>query len=310
MSRAAPEDRPDDQTFGPVQVLFGEGGGRYPDGNSIVVRGERESVLMDPAIGLVARGEARPSVDRVVLSHCHEDHIAGAHLYADVPIHVHTADRHGLTSLDAMLDVYSFGGAIEQAFRAALVQQFNYAPRPDAEPFLDGHIFDLGGVTLRAIHTPGHTRGHCCLQVDWQEAGAPRRLVYLGDIELTSFGPYYGDAWSDLEDFERSLALVREIEADWYATFHHIGVLEGRESFLERLDKFEGAIARRERALLEFLAEPHDLDEVVEHRFVYRPKDPIAFAAPVERRSMSMHIDRLLERGTLRRIDGNRYVVA
>ena len=38
-------------------------------------------------------------------------------------------------------------------------------------------------------------------------------MLYLGDIDLSSFGPYYGDAWSDLEDFERSLALVRAIEA-------------------------------------------------------------------------------------------------
>jgi glyoxylase-like metal-dependent hydrolase (beta-lactamase superfamily II) len=310
MSRPVPEERPADQTYGPVQVLFGEAGGRYPDGNTLWVAGDRESLLIDPSLGLIARGAGRPQVDRVVLSHCHEDHIAGCHLYPDVPLHVHEADRHGLTSLDAMLEIYSYGGAIEEAFRTVLVERFHYLARPDAQTFRDGSVFDLGGVTLRAIHTPGHTRGHCCLQIEWRESGAPRRLVYLGDIDLTRFGPYYGDAWSDLEDFERSLSLVREIEADWYATFHHIGVLEEREAFITRLDIFEGAIARRERALLEFLYEPHDLHEVVAHRFVYRPKDPVAFADAVERRSMSMHIERLLGRGTLRAVDGNRFVVA
>ena len=43
---------------------------------------------------------------------------------------------------------------------------------------------------------------------------ADEDLLYLGDIDLSSFGPYYGDAWSDLEDFERSLARVRDMPID------------------------------------------------------------------------------------------------
>jgi glyoxylase-like metal-dependent hydrolase (beta-lactamase superfamily II) len=291
-----------------VRVLFGAGGGRYPDGNSLLVEGERERVLIDPALGLATRADAPARIDRILLSHCHEDHIAGCHLHPDVPLHVHALDRHGLVSLSAMLEIYGYGGPIEAAFEALLVEQFHYAPRPDARPYQDGDVFDLGGTSIRAIHTPGHTRGHCCLLVQWEEAGAARRLLYLGDIELTSFGPYYGDAWSDLEDFERSLSLVRDIEADWYATFHHIGVLTGRAAFLARLDRFESAIARRESALLDFLAEPHHLADVVAHRFVYRPTDPVPYADPVERRSMSQHIARLVTRGTLERLKDGRYV--
>ena len=55
--------------------------------------------------------------------------------------------------------------------------------------------------------------------VEWEEEGREKRFLYLGDIELTTFGPYYGDAWSDLVDFERSLERIRPIEADWYGTF-------------------------------------------------------------------------------------------
>ena len=39
-------------------------------------------------------------------------------------------------------------------------------------------------------------------------------VFFLSDIDLTGFGPYYGDVWSDLEDFEASLAKVRDEEAD------------------------------------------------------------------------------------------------
>src|SRR6185295_8374979 len=105
----------------------------------------------------------------------------------------------------------------------------------------DGDVFDLGGgVRVRAIHAPGHTRGHSLLHVE------PDDVLYLGDIDLSSFGPYYGDAWSSLEDFERTLAMVRAMPARWYATFHHVGVLEGQAAFLERLDRFAAVIVRRE----------------------------------------------------------------
>jgi hypothetical protein len=59
--------------------------------------------------------------------------------------------------------------------------------------------------------------------------------------------------------------------ADWYVTFHHKGVIEGRERFVELLDGYTEVIQRRHAAMLEYLAEPHTIDEMVARRFVYRP---------------------------------------
>jgi glyoxylase-like metal-dependent hydrolase (beta-lactamase superfamily II) len=175
-------------------------------------------------------------------------------------------------------------------------EQFHFMPRLDATSCTDGEVFDLGGVRIRAILAPGHTRGHTVFHVE------PDDVLYLGDIDLSSFGPYYGDAWSSLEDFERTLAMVRELHAQHYATFHHVGVLDGRAAFLERLDRFTAVIARRESALLEFLAEPRSLADIVAHRFVYRPGDVVAYADVVERRSMGQHLERLLGAGTVEEI--------
>ena len=307
-SDSSGEGAVEDRRLGPVTVLFGDRGGRYPDGNSILVEGERETVIIDPALGVIGRKDDLPRIDRVLNSHCHEDHIAGNHLFPDVPWHVHALDKSGFDSLDDMMAIYGYPDAIDAAFRKAVVEEFHYTPRPDAIPFEDSDSFDLGGVTVRVEHTPGHTSGHSCLWIEWPESGTTRRLVYLGDIELTSFGPYYGDASSDLEDFERSLRKVRDMQADWYATFHHIGVLDTRDAFIARLDKFEAKIADREQRLLDYLSEPHTLDEIAAHRFVYRPKDPVPFAEGVERRSMSQHITRLLRDARLKEVDGNRYV--
>jgi glyoxylase-like metal-dependent hydrolase (beta-lactamase superfamily II) len=288
--------------IGAVTVWFGERGGKYPHGNTLAVAGSEECLVIDPSLGLLPRVPDLPPADRVLNSHCHEDHVAGNHLYPDVPWYLHEADRPCIASLDAFMDVYGFPEPIHAAFRRELVDTFHVRPRPDARGFGDGDVFELGGgVRVEVIHAPGHTRGHCLFRV------LPDDVLYLADIDLSSFGPYYGDAWSDLEDFERTLARVRGLHARHYATFHHIGVIDDREGFLARLDRFAGVIGERERRLLEYLREPHTLEEIAAHRFVYRPHDKVANAESTERVMMGMHIEKLLRRGAIDRLPAERF---
>jgi glyoxylase-like metal-dependent hydrolase (beta-lactamase superfamily II) len=294
-----------DLELGRVTVLFGEKQGKYPQGNSVLVRGDEESLMIDPCLGLIPRRGRLPAVDRVVNSHCHEDHVSGNHLFPGVPWHLHEADAPGMRSLDDFMAIYGFDDeAVDRAFRPVVVNQFHFVPRPDVATFRDGDVFELGGCRVRVIHTPGHTRGHCAFHVE------PDDVLYLGDIDLSSFGPYYGDAWSDLAAFEHSLAKVREIDARHYVTFHHVGLLEGRRAFLERLDRFAAVIPRREERLLDFLGDPRSLEEIAEHRFVYRPGNPVPFIACVERRSMGQHLARLVREGKVRETEPGRFSAA
>ena len=302
MAKIENDERADDRQIGQVTVLGAVRGGKYPHGNSLLVEGSEESLIIDPSLSLIGRPPLVPGVDRVINSHCHEDHIAGNHLFPDAVWQMHELDVVGLRSLDDMMKIYGYLPSTAAAFRKSVVEDFHYTARPDAETFTNDTVFDLGGVTVRAIHTPGHTRGHTCFLIE------PEGVLYLGDIELTSFGPYYGDAWSSLEDFEKTLELVRSIDVKHYATFHHIGVLDGREAFLERLDRFAAVIASRESRLLDFLKEPHTMDDVVAHRFVYRPGDAVAWADSAELGSMKQHIDRLVAAGRLREIEPGRYL--
>lgn len=292
----------EERKIGAVTVFFGAKGGKYPDGNSLWVEGRKESLIIDPALGMVTRGSRLPRVDRVLNSHCHEDHVAGNHLFPDVPWHLHEEDLPGIQSVDNMMEIYGFPQTIREAFENVVVNRFHYRPKPDAVPFRDGDVFELGGARVRVIHAPGHTRGHCFFFIE------PDEVLFLGDVDLSSFGPYYGDAWSDLEAFEQTLKLAREIPARHYATFHHIGVIDDRESYLERIDRFAAVIRSRESRLLEYLAEPHSLDEIAEHRFVYRPGDDVAYAAPVEARSMGQHIERLIAAGQVSEVESGRYL--
>ena len=178
-----------------------------------------------------------------------------------------------------MMAIYGYPDPIHSAFRKAVVEEFHFVAAPDAQAFRDGDVFDLGGgVRIRVLHAPGHTRGHSFFWIE------PDDVLYLGDIDLSSFGPYYGDAWSELDDFERTLAALRPLAPRHWATFHHVGVLDERDAFLARLDRFEAVIGDRERRLVAYLrGEPRIArrDRPASLRLP-RPRTPFSFADPVE----------------------------
>ncbi len=283
-----------------MTVLVGPDNGAYPSGNSLYVEGAGESVVIDPSVTVVAMGGAPGRVDAVLNSHSHEDHVAGNGFFADARVHVHREDLLGVTSLEGLMDVYGWDGFGRDEWARTVVEKFHFTPRPDARGFSGGDVFDLGGTTVEAVHLPGHTRGHSGFRIS-------DGVFFLSDIDLTGFGPYYGDAWSDLEDFEASLAVVRDEEADFYVTFHHKGVIEGRAAFLRLLDSFTEVIPRRHEAMLEFLAEPRSIDELAEHRFVYRQHVQLGFVELVERRTATLHVERMLRRGEAREVEPARY---
>jgi glyoxylase-like metal-dependent hydrolase (beta-lactamase superfamily II) len=270
-----------------VSVLRGPANGAYPSGNTLLVQGASEAVLIDPSVTVVERGAPAP-IDAIINSHSHEDHLAGNGVFPHASVHVHMADLPGVRSLQGLMDVY--GLPLDHAFTSTVLEEFHYTPRPDAVGFTDGHVFDLGGgTTVEAVHLPGHTRGHSGFRIGSD-------VFFLSDIDLTGFGPYYGDVWSDLDDFEASLVKVRDVDVAYYVTFHHRGVIEGRSEFLRLLDAFHSVIDRRHRLMLEFLAEPRTVDDMVAHRFIYRPHVESLFVESAERRSAELHIQRMISR--------------
>lgn len=282
-----------------VMVLPGDHGSRYPTGTSLVIIGDRATAITDPSLTVFDLGGAPVRVDHVVLSHVHEDHIAGLARFPDATVWAPADDLIGLRDLEGLLDMYGMGeGPASDTWRRMLVDEFHYTPRPDACALPYGEVLDLGGVTLRLAHLPGHTRGHSAVII---EAPDDDTVAYVGDIELSSFGPYYGDAWSDLDAFVDSLHRVRDLEARWYVTFHHKGIVEGRDAFVAEVDRFAAVIDDRDRRLLAFLDQPRTLDDIVAHRFIYRPGVDLPFVDSVERRSMGMHLDRLEAAGRVSR---------
>jgi hydroxyacylglutathione hydrolase len=124
--------------------------------NCYVVRRRDTSsaVVIDP--GLQVRSVVKYlevnglKVDHLLLSHGHIDHVAGVpavQAHSGVPVTMHPDDR-------AILDWEQFA-------------QLPFVP-PDFAPFRvdiemrDGMTVAFQDVTLRVLHTPGHTQGSVC----------------------------------------------------------------------------------------------------------------------------------------------------
>ncbi|HOM11948.1 MAG TPA: MBL fold metallo-hydrolase [Rubrivivax sp.] len=281
--------------LGPVAVYFGAKNGKYPDGNLVVVRGSGAMAVFDTPQVAARLPKLLADADLAVLGHVHEDHMAGLHLMPGKPVYVHHADLLAARSFEGLARHYGYPQPVLHALRARIEAEFHYQARPDAIGYADGALWELGGVRVRAVHLPGHTAGHCVLLVE------PAGIAFIGDIDLSGFGPYYGDATSSLADFRRSLRRLPELPASAWITSHHKGVIRDRATFLELLGAFAARIDQNEARLLQMLhAGPRTLADLVRERLLYPPHAGESWIDCAEARSIQQHLDELVAAGRVR----------
>ena len=282
---------------GAVSVYLGAQSGKYPDGNQVIVQGADMRVAFDTPQVANRIGTDFDQVDLVILGHVHEDHMAGLHRVPGAQVQVHEADLAAAQSWAGLSRHYGYPQTVLDELHTLIVADFHYQPRPDATAYADGAVWDLGGgVRVRAHHLPGHTSGHCALVVESEG------VAFIGDIDLTGFGPYYGDATSSLSQFRHSLRRVAEIDARVWVTSHHRAVVTDREKFLADLQRFAGKIDERSEKLLAYLQDgPQTLEQLSARRVLY----PLGFHLPyvdsAERRTIHMHLQELAAQGRVAR---------
>jgi glyoxylase-like metal-dependent hydrolase (beta-lactamase superfamily II) len=288
--------------FGRVTVFFGENNGKYPDANQVIVRGSDTQAAFDTPIVANHIGPEFDASDLVILGHVHEDHMAALHRLPKAPLHVHEADLAAAQSWEGLRAAYGSDESYVAEMLLRFQRDFFYTPRPDAIGYKDGAVWELGGSRVRAFHMPGHTAGHCVLLVE------PEAVAFIGDIDLTGFGPYYGDASSSLSDFRQTLKRVADIPAKVWVTSHHRGVYTDREKFLRDLAAYTRTLDAREQRLLDLLREsPKTLAQLVECRLLYPPGHQELWVVDAETRSISSHLDEMLTGGRVRLDDGGVY---
>ena len=259
-------------------------GGKYPQANPLLVRGAERTAMIDACLH-TSPAEA----DLLLISHYHEDHTVDAGSCAEV--WVHSADAAGVRDQDVFLA--AMGIPAEAA--AGVLEEFRWAPVPHARAFEDGQVFDLGGgVTITALHLPGHTPGHAGFLVQ------PDGVAFIGDVDLSSFGPLYSDRGARIADYRATLETCARLTADVVATAHHKGPYRDRAEYLQALADFGRVLDRREEAILDVVrAGVGTAEGMVGRGVVYRPGRRPAFADRVEVSTCGKHLADLVDRGVV-----------
>jgi len=292
-----------DAQFGRIRFIRGDSGGRYPFNHSLYLEGDNTCVIIDPSCSLqkLTDLQKKSKVDQVWLSHWHEDHIRYVNLFTDCPLWISEKDFPPLTDINVFLDWYGLKeGVLRELWEKEMLEKNNYRPKKEARFIKDEETINLGALAVQVIATPGHTPGHLSFFFPDEE------IIFLGDYDLTSFGPWYGDVYSSIEQTIQSIHRLKNIPARRWITSHNTGVFEQNPGKL--WDDYENVIYQREEKIMNFLDKPKTIDEIVSAWLIYgKPREPKEFFEFNERALVGKHIDRLKRQGKIT-LDKNKYV--
>jgi len=283
-----------------IQLIPGINNGKYPYSHSLLIQDEL-TALIDPAAGqeFFEQLAKIKKIDVIILSHYHEDHFWFSYLFPDAEIWMPELDAPALENLDALLDAYRLHGAWREDWHKVMLEKYHYHERKKSRLLREGDVVSFGKNKMKVLHTPGHTQGHSCFH--FPEQG----VFFLADIDLSKFGPWYGDLGSDIDEFIASIKRVAEIDCNTFVVSHEGPMYAS--NIRKEAEAYLSVIEERDRKLKDFLKEPRTLDEIVNARLVYRkPREPKSFFDFGEWALMTKHLERMIKSGEVIQ-SGNRY---
>jgi metallo-beta-lactamase class B len=180
-----------------------------PKGHLLINSGFEQTVPLIRA-GVESLGFKMGDIKILLASHAHSDHVAGhapARELTGASVYVMRGDH----------DVIASGGEGQYLYTTS-----RWKPCPVDRVLEDGDTVELGGVTLVAHRTPGHTRG--CTTWTWRvsDGGKTYNVVVIGSPNVN---PGYklvdnADYPEIADDFARTFRVLKALPCDVFLGAH------------------------------------------------------------------------------------------
>ncbi|MBW2630328.1 MAG: MBL fold metallo-hydrolase [Deltaproteobacteria bacterium] len=258
-------------------------------------------------------------IDMVFNTHFHFDHIAYNYLFDESRIFINEKeapcfrDRRAIPPIIGIEEVYGKGWADGWLQRIAdpTTEESPYSPQNNHEWWLStarldgeyawGEVLDFGKVQMHVIGAPGHSGGFSCMY--FPRYGA----IYVADLDLTPFGPWYAGSDGDIDLFISSCRMIENVDAEFFITGHEMGILSKKE-FRTGMEGYLAVIEERDKKILSVLSAPFSLEEVVDRGLIYDRKYHMdAWIYMWEFITIKKHLRRLEQQQRISRI-GDRFV--
>jgi len=149
----------------------------------------------------------------ILTSHAHIDH-AGGHAY------IKKISGAKVAFMREEVDLYQSGGKLD--FHYGSVSDFYFEPTKVDIVLTDGDVIKLGEIVMKALHTPGHTKGSTTWVMDITENGKVYNVVFP---DGTSINPGYrvseNPSYAGINhDFHETLHTLEMLKPDIWSTSH------------------------------------------------------------------------------------------
>jgi glyoxylase-like metal-dependent hydrolase (beta-lactamase superfamily II) len=283
-----------------VHLVRGANNARFPEANTLLVDDEILT-LVDAGSNptqvfstLKDLGHKPEDLERVVLTHYHADHKGYASYLRKISncqVLCHPLSREGVESFQTMMKYIGIEKNEEKQQWLNLLNARLPHVQNDYivdETFRDDKPIDCGEVELIPIHSPGHTHDHTCFGINGVEK------LLLVDIDLTEFGPWYGNVVSNLEDFKRSIQHIIDLEPKMGISSHLLDPVT--ESLEEKLKRYLAYFEERDEEILKLIADGFDTIEQLARRPIIYPRIPHPIYLLFEKLMIEKHIELLIKK--------------
>jgi len=295
-----------------VHLVRGENNARFPEANTLLIDDEiltlvdAGSSMRNIETALRDLGHSISDIDRIILTHFHIDHkghAADIQKVADCELLCHELAVKGVETFQGMVDYYGIAGhKYYYDWRSLINLKFGHVTSEYTvtNTFSEGETINCGDTDLLTIHLPGHTIDHTCFGINGIET------LLLVDIDLSRFGPWYGNKVSDIEEFKKSIDRVIEMNPKVGISSHLINPVE--EGLDARLRSFRAIFGEREKRILDNIADGIDTIEKLAKAPTIYPRIPMPAYYVFEMFMLEKHIELFKSKGIIREENG-RFII-